>query len=300
MLNYSDSLYPDSDQDADGQEESIFLVNGGGQKKLFSEDRFFVKKNAAGSDWSLFYIAEGYAHFRIQGKNVTVGAGHLVLFHPGSPQYCLCVRKDCPNVYWICLTGNAVSKTLSELSLLQDKISFVGVSASFSALLEKIIRELHEKNFGRSVMCNGLAMELLAEFGRAKKNAPMTVADAEYAIQRTTEEIQKYYQETRSVENYAHMCNMSISWFIRQFKAYTGVSPQQYIIRVRMEKACRLLEETSFRVSEIALMVGYENPLYFSRLFKKNTGDSPSGYRQRKNNLSADFFQSVEDRAGAD
>ena len=54
----------------------------------------------------------------------------------------------------------------------------------------------------------------------------------------------------------------------------------QYLTSVRIRRARELLETTDYTVSEIGALVGYDNPLYFSRIFKKQTGVSPAGYRK--------------------
>ena len=74
---------------------------------------------------------------------------------------------------------------------------------------------------------------------------------------------------------------MSISWFIRNFKDYTGSTPTQYLLSLRISNAQSLLESTSYNVTEIAEIVGYNNPLYFSRLFKKQCEVSPTEFRRQ-------------------
>ena len=74
---------------------------------------------------------------------------------------------------------------------------------------------------------------------------------------------------------------MSVSWFIRNFREYTGSTPTQYILSLRISNAQSLLENTSCNITEIAEIVGYDNPLYFSRLFKKQSGMSPSAFRRQ-------------------
>lgn len=71
-------------------------------------------------------------------------------------------------------------------------------------------------------------------------------------------------------------------WFIQNFKKITKTTPLQYIVSLRMTNAMNLLDNTNYNISQVAEAVGYENPLYFSRLFKKNIGVSPKEYRQRK------------------
>ena len=74
---------------------------------------------------------------------------------------------------------------------------------------------------------------------------------------------------------------MSVSWFIRNFKEYTGSTPTQYILSLRISNAQTLLDSTNYNITEIAEIVGYDNLLYFSRLFRKQSGMSPSEFRNR-------------------
>ena len=89
------------------------------------------------------------------------------------------------------------------------------------------------------------------------------------------------YNKDISIEQYAESRGMSISWFIRNFKKYTGMTPMQFIVSRRINNAQLLLEQTNYSINEIARIVGYDDQLYFSRLFRKQKGFSPSQYRKR-------------------
>ena len=88
------------------------------------------------------------------------------------------------------------------------------------------------------------------------------------------------YNRDINIEEYAISRGMSVSWFIRNFKKSTGTTPMQFITSIRITNAQMLLETTNYAVNEIARIVGYDNPLYFSRLFHKQKGCSPSEYRK--------------------
>lgn len=89
------------------------------------------------------------------------------------------------------------------------------------------------------------------------------------------------YNKDLNIDDYAASRGMSVSWFIRTFKQYAGTTPMQYIVALRITNAQMLLETTNYNVAEIGNFVGYENPLYFSRIFKKQKGFSPSEYRKQ-------------------
>lgn len=88
------------------------------------------------------------------------------------------------------------------------------------------------------------------------------------------------YNRDINIEEYAISRGMSVSWFIRNFKKFTGTTPMQFITSIRITNSQMLLETTNYAVNEIARIVGYDNPLYFSRLFHKQKGCSPSEYRK--------------------
>lgn len=85
-----------------------------------------------------------------------------------------------------------------------------------------------------------------------------------------------------SVLEIAKMCNVSQNYFCRLFKAYSGMTPQEYILNTKIEKAKVLLNETSLSVYEVSLQCGFQDSSYFCRLFKKKTGVSPKTFKKTK------------------
>ena len=96
------------------------------------------------------------------------------------------------------------------------------------------------------------------------------------------EYFRQHYSNPIIVESYAAEHNVNTGGFIKNFKAYTGTTPAQFIQSVRMMNARVMLETTDNNISEIADLVGYDDPLYFSRLFRKQFGCSPSQFRKRE------------------
>ncbi len=88
------------------------------------------------------------------------------------------------------------------------------------------------------------------------------------------------HAQDASLKELAAIANLSPEHFCRAFKQSTGVSPHQWLIRHRIEKACGLLVDTKLPISDLAAAVGYDDPSYFARLFRRTIGVSPSVWRR--------------------
>ena len=82
------------------------------------------------------------------------------------------------------------------------------------------------------------------------------------------------------IDDYAHAMNRSHTQFYRKIKGLTGQTPTQYLRKIRLDKAKKLLMDSSLQVSEVAYSVGFNDPNYFARVFSKEVGVSPNAYRK--------------------
>ena len=83
-----------------------------------------------------------------------------------------------------------------------------------------------------------------------------------------------------NVDAYAKQYHVSTNLFLRNIKMYTVTTPKQFILQKRINNAETLLQNKQYNIKEIAQIIGYDNPLYFSRIFQRTKGISPSEYRK--------------------
>src|ERR1700690_854921 len=93
----------------------------------------------------------------------------------------------------------------------------------------------------------------------------------------------RHLDEPLQVATLASRVNISPSHFFALFKRQIGCAPIDYFIRLRMQHACSLLDETGMSVKQVAATLGYDDPFYFSRIFKSVHQVAPSEYRLLKN-----------------
>ena len=94
--------------------------------------------------------------------------------------------------------------------------------------------------------------------------------------------IEGSYDRNISLDEICREAAVSRNYFCYLFKREVGVSVWNYLTQLRMERAKKLLEETDLRSYEIAFQVGYDNPSYFSRIFKKYEQMTPNEYRENR------------------
>lgn len=109
------------------------------------------------------------------------------------------------------------------------------------------------------------------------------VADADAGshrlVRRVESFVEQHYRRDLSIKEVADYAGLSPNYFSHLFKKASGLSFTDYLNSVRVAKACRLLEETSLKIYEIAEEVGFTDYKYFSTVFRKITGDPPTKYR---------------------
>ncbi|MMZ65137.1 HTH-type transcriptional activator Btr [compost metagenome] len=99
-------------------------------------------------------------------------------------------------------------------------------------------------------------------------------------IDKTKGYIANHYHKDLSIEEVAEVADLSISHFCMLFKQVTGYTFLEYLTQCRIEKAKYILKNSQVKVYQIAPLVGYQDPRYFTQVFKKVTGMTPSEYRE--------------------
>ena len=116
-----------------------------------------------------------------------------------------------------------------------------------------------------------------------RKGAERSVSQVDAA----KEYIKNNYSKDISLDDVSRTVNISPYYFSKIFKNETGEGFVEYLTKIRMDRAKELLETTEYSMKEICSMVGYADPNYFSRSFKKNVGVTPTEYKDRRMEMEA-------------
>jgi AraC-like DNA-binding protein len=95
------------------------------------------------------------------------------------------------------------------------------------------------------------------------------------------EYLDRNYPERVTLASLASFAGLSVSHLSAEFRRHVGTPPMRYLLEVRLTRAAYLLADVNMSVSDVAAEVGFRDPLYFSRQFRKRFGLSPRGYRRQ-------------------
>ena len=136
--------------------------------------------------------------------------------------------------------------------------------------LQKLTRHTNERARNRVICANK------SPIPEENNVAPRTTTPAE--LMPALAYIEQHFREKVTSANVAGACNMDSFRFSRSFRTAFGITFKEYLLRVRIKEACRLLEKPDIAVTEVAYLSGFNDPSYFSKTFKRYAGVCPSEY----------------------
>lgn len=257
------------------------IVTAAGNFRMHKSYVYETDRPDGRGDYQLYYVASGKVHFFFDGKEKIIPKGNMVLFRPGDPQRYNIYSSEKPETYWVHFTGSGVEDLLDYYKFPKgENLFFTGNSQDYQHIFGQLIRELQMRrtNYEDLLALNlRTILIMINRYLSEGKNAGSQVIDE---IEKAINYFNKNYNKPIIIEEYAEQHLMTPCWFIQNFKQITKTTPMQYVVSLRLTNAMNMLENKNYNISQIASSVGYDNALYFSRLFKKHTGMSPKEYRK--------------------
>ncbi|WP_040949456.1 AraC family transcriptional regulator [Gorillibacterium massiliense] len=250
---------------------------------FFPHAKHHYRERPEGIDAHIFiYCIEGEGFVERAGEiSVSVPAGSLVIIPAGIPHRYWASEQNPWSIYWFHLKGEHTGELthLYGLENMPKKLP-AGFSGEFIARIDQSLAiiadrpySLHSHVYVSQTMrwlISGLGQELLRSDQDRKRDRHL-----DNAIRYMTEHVATSIQ----LPDLAKSTGLSSQHVNHLFKKETGFSPIDYFLRMKMQHAANMLDLTGLTVKEIAASVGMNDPYYFSRMFKKLMGQSPTEYR---------------------
>ncbi|TBL80440.1 AraC family transcriptional regulator [Paenibacillus thalictri] len=233
--------------------------------------------------YKFLYIHSGRGIYRVGERTYELGPGGAFLLSPDVVAYYRADEQDPWTYSWVAFDGiNAGTYLrLARLSPFEPVVQCRQPEA-----FELIFRHIYEAcqlkvSSGTRLLSHLYALlSLLIEQAEAGHAPAKMDNPQETYVKKAIEFVHINYSQTVTIAEMADWIGLERKYLSKLFKQATGLSPQDYLIQFRMNKACELMGNPSLSIGEIAGSVGYKDPLLFSKMFKKLNGVSPTEYRK--------------------
>ncbi len=218
----------------------------------------------------------------LQDGQATPAGGKIVLWGWNSTHCYGNPRSDWDHS-WLRLTGLWAGKAFRRCGLAENVPLPCRSPDAVAQRMEGLYSELARSHEQDTPMVEALLDVLWAELVRScghNAAGPADPAGMDDRIVAARQTIEGGFTGPFDLDELAAVACLSPAHFCHLFSRQVGVSPGEYVIRLRMYRARQLLSDPSLSVSRVANLVGYDDPYYFSRLFRKRHGRCPSEFRR--------------------
>lgn len=229
----------------------------------------------------IHYILEGCGTFYVDGKSYRLQKNQGFLICPDTITY---YKADCDNpwVYtWIGFNGIKAEGYLELANLNKNNPIFEYKDSDFIEKCFEDMRKAANLKYGKELRLQGILSIFLSELiEKAEKHIVVGISYKDIYIKKTLQYIEANFSRNIKIGEIAESIGLNKNYFSSFFKQNFGMTPQEYLIRYRISKACNLMRDESLTISDISRSVGYNDPLGFSKIFKQVKGKCPKKYRQ--------------------
>lgn len=239
-----------------------------------------IVKSRQLQDHVIIYCVDGHGWLELEGKRWLIKKGDIFVCPPDIV-HSYGANDDLPwTKYWMHFRGRNANSYMKMLGLTADSpILHIGENVKIMSWLQDIFNILKTGYTQSNLLCaSSYLNNILSYINSLAMNKGLNKTEdmnAEKIITYMLENI----NVNLSLEQLSHYVSLSKYHFVRLFKEKTGYTPVDYFIRLKIQKACELLEVSTNKANSISAALGFSSPYYFSITFKRIVGKSPQHYR---------------------
>lgn len=243
-------------------------------------------------------ILSGSVDYLVEGNLYTIKKGQALVFNPNvKHQEILNKETTCHELHIGLSNINLFKSKKNSIDFNSDNciLTFNKYKDEFLKCCEEIVTEQSNAKYNYHLMLKSLVMKLLIIISREidNDNGEIISSDISFKspekkilVKNITDYFEKNYMKDISLNTISKNMYLSPVYISKVFKELMGDSPINYLIKIRLAKAKELLENERLPIKTVAKMVGYDDPYYFSKLFKKYYGIPPTkAYIEIKNKI---------------
>lgn len=244
---------------------------------------FTWKKGRTLDSFTLVYITRGSGKLESHsGGTHTINAGDLFILYPGEWHRFQPDADTGWDEHWVEFDGEQARRIMSHPAFSpKQPVHSIGADEPILALFIEISEATQTQPPGFEQIIATQASQIVARLLARLQYSSPEAREMETCIRRACLHILQHAEQAIDTLQLSRELGISHSAFRNHFKQITGLPPGQYQIQIRLNKARRLLRNSTLSIQEIAEQLGFDSIYYFSRLFKKKTGCSPLAFRKQ-------------------
>jgi AraC-like DNA-binding protein len=236
----------------------------------------------------LHFVTRGAGYYKINRSTFRVSSGSSFMLFPGHILHYQADRTDPWEYYWVGFEGRDAQAVLDTCGLAP---SSPVVTHKDPDKMRRLFQRLQASAAKQSIRADMEAMSLfycILTMVVGDIAAARGMPDGREGVEEENEHVRKavayiqenYFDCNLSVDGIAGSVFLERSYFSTLFRDHMGMPPHNFLIKIRMENACRMLSESSVSVKKVSCSVGYPEQSYFVKVFEKYVGTSPTEYRR--------------------
>lgn len=230
----------------------------------------------------LIYCLQGAGWCRLRGRRWLIGEGDALFIPPATPHTYGADGRAPWSIYWAHFTGRGAVQYLDALAVsVSSPILHTPKSGVIAEAFEEMLGYVPHGYSEASLLGMSTALARLLGLLRWHQRSPERLArHGEEKVLRSIDLMRRSLAQPMTVAELARHVSLSPSRYAHLFRRFVGTSPLAFFARLKMQQACHWLGTGDDAVGEIAERLGFQDPLYFSRAFRRIVGLSPRAYRQ--------------------
>ena len=263
-------------------EEKVFEGPGNEMKLIYCGKRLHNFSHSFGpygrDQYLIYFIKEGTATLSLNGRETQLSANGFFVNFPNSQTFYHCTENVPWSIKWIVAEGNVIEQYLLLLGVTRDN-PFIRLNdpREIEVVFDEMFEHFDSHDLSAKIYCISLLYKLFSLL--AENSASVKAKNTHVQTARVLMD-QNYADCNFNITRMAQMIGLHHNYISVLFKKETGISPTEALRDIRLKNACKMLKFTDKPIKEIASLCGFADELYFSRVFRKNVGLSPSAFRQ--------------------
>jgi AraC-like DNA-binding protein len=262
--------------------KSVYVTDIG----FFPHAQYHYRERPDGCNTAIFiYCIEGEGWVVLDNKKeIIIHENTLLVIPPHTPHIYGAAEANPWSIYWFHLNGESISEFIKSLDMYNSSLH---IPASQAVRIIEMFEQCYEILLYKGYVLKqyiyvSQAMRYLLGMFTLLQGEPRQDEMKNVYVERSIQYMVEHIQSSLTLDEMAHHIGLSKPHFVHLFKQVTRYSPIDYFLRLKIQRSCQYLDLTDYHIKEISKSIGIQDPYYFSRVFRKVMGQSPSEYRKTK------------------